>query len=254
MQQAKVLDGAEEFGLGQGPVGALLVHGFTGSPQSMRGLGEFLATRGIGVTGVRLPGHGTTWEDLNSRTSDEWVSAVDTAFDAMLSEHDEVFVIGLSFGVALALELAARNPQRVSGVVCLAGFIHTPDPRRYLAPLIRRLTRSVAGVGNDICDPDGREICYDRVPTSATVSMLRFIKKVRADLPKVTAPLLVIHSPNDHTAHPSNATMIHDRVSSTDKELVWLERSYHVITLDYEKDQVLERTYSFIKERAKSAV
>ena len=254
MQDLKILEGAEEFRLGQGPVGALLVHGFTGSPQSMRGLGEYLAERGIGVSGIRLPGHGTTWEDLNARTSDEWVAAVESEFERMEAEHDQVFVVALSFGVALTLEFAARNPGRAAGIVALAGFVHTPDPRRFFAPVIRRVVRSMPGAGNDICDPDSRELCYDRLPTGAAYTMLRFCKKARADLPKVVDPLLVIHSPHDHTAHPSNATLIHDKVSSTDKELVWLERSYHVITVDYEKDRVFELAHRFIAERATSAI
>ena len=253
MQDLKILEGAEEFKLGSGPVGVLLVHGYTGSPQSTRPVGEHLAAKGLGAVGVRLPGHGTTWEDLNTRTSEEWVEAMETEFRAMQGTFEEIFIVGLSFGVALMLEFAARNPGAAAGLVSLAGFLHTPDPRRYFTPLIKRIAKSVPGVGNDICDPDSRELCYDRVPTSSTHSMLRFVKKVRGDLSKVVDPILVIHSRNDHTAKPINATIIHDGVSSKDKQLVWLERSYHVITLDYEKDQVFERTYEFIKTRAKHA-
>ena len=254
MQDLKILEGAEEFELGHGPVGVLLVHGFTGSPQSMRPLGDYLAGTGLRVAGVRLPGHGTTWQDLNSRTSQEWVEAMELEFDKVAANHDEVFVVGLSFGVALMLEFAARNPGRASGLVSLAGFLHTPDPRRHLLPLISRITASMPGVANDICDPEGREIAYDRFPTRAARSMFTFLKKVRADLSKVSDPILVIHARNDHTAHPSNATMIHDGVSSTDKQLVWLDRSYHVITLDYDKDVVFERTDEFIKARTKHAL
>lgn len=262
MQEPQILDGAEEFRLGPAGgdggagsnVGALLVHGFTGSPQSMRGLGEYLAARDIGVYGVRLPGHGTTWQDLNGRSSDEWVQAVETEFEKMEKAFDQVFIVGLSFGVTLTLEFAARNPGRAAGLVALSGFMQTPDPRRFLSPVIKRVVKSMPGVANDISDPEGRELAYDRLPTVAANSMLRFCKRARTDLPKVTDPLLIVHSRNDHTAHPSNAKMFFERVSSEDKELVWLERSFHVITLDYEKDDVFERTHGFIKERAKSAI
>ena len=253
MQELKVLEGAEEFSLGQGPTGVLLVHGFTGSPDSMRPVGNYLAKRGLGCFGVRLPGHGTTWEDLGTRTSSEWVEAVELAYQKMKTEHDEVFVVGLSFGVALSLDLAARH-QDIPGLVSIAGFLLTKDPRRVLAPVLSKVLKSVPGVGNDICDPEGRELCYDKVPTAATYSMLRFVKNVRAALPEVTSPILIMHSHNDHTAHPDNAQLIHDKVSSTDKNLIWLDRSYHVLTLDHDRQEVYERTYEFIKARSRVAL
>lgn len=80
--------------------------------------------------------------------------------------------------------------------------------------------------------------------------MLKFTHDIRAALPKVRCPVLILHSRNDHTAIPANATEIEARISSEDKELVWYERSYHVLTLDYDKDDVSDRTYRFIKERA----
>lgn len=253
MQELKILEGAEEFSLGQGPTGALLVHGFTGSPHSMRPVGDYLSERGIGCFGIRLPGHGTTWEDLGTRRSSEWVEAVELAYQKMKTEHDEVFVVGLSFGVALSLDLAARDDD-VAGLVSIAGFVLSKDPRRFVAGAISRVLRSVPAVGNDICDPDSREVCYDKVPTAGALQVLRFTKSVREGLPDVTCPILLLHSRNDHTAHPSNAEFIHSRVSSTDKEIVWFDRSYHVLTLDYDRQEVCQRTYEFIKSRSRLAV
>ena len=254
MQELKILEGAEEFSFGSGRTGALLIHGFTGSPQSMRPLGEYLGDKGFSVVGVRLPGHGTTWEDLNTRTAEEWVATVDEALDRMLETHDEVFLVGLSFGGTLTLDCAARRPDDIAGAVTLAGFVDTKDPRRFAAPVVRYLIKSLPGIGNDICDPDAKEICYDRLPTSASVAMLRFGKQTRSSLDKVRCPLLVIQSRNDHTVHPGNAEIIMDGVSSSDKQVVWLERSYHVITLDVDKDEVYAKTHEFIRERAQSGV
>ena len=251
MVEVKILEGAEEFKLGDGPVGALLIHGFTGSPQGMRGLGEYLAERGIAVVAPRLPGHGTTWQDLNNRKAHEWAEAVELGFHEIAAEREEVFLVALSFGASLAFDLAARYPSEVAGIVTMAGFMFSKDPRRFAAPVIKRLVRSIPGVGNDIADPEGREIAYERVPTAATHEMLRVLRKARVGLPSINQPLLVIHSRNDHTVHPSNAQYIYDTVASEDKELVWLERSYHVVTLDYEKEEIFERTYEFIKERAR---
>jgi carboxylesterase len=249
--EVRILEGAEEFKLGEGSVGALLIHGFTGSPQGLRALGEHLAARGIAVVGPRLPGHGTSWQDLNTRKGHEWAEAVELGFHEIAAECDEVFLVALSFGAALAFDLAARYPEEVAGIVTIAGMLFTKDPRRFASPIVKRLVRSIPGVGNDIADPDGKEIAYDRVPTAAAHEMLRFLRRARVGLPSIQCPVLVMHSHNDHTVHPSNAQYIHDTVASSDKNIVWLDRSYHVVTLDYDKDVVSERTYEFIKERAR---
>jgi carboxylesterase len=245
-----ILEGAEEFSFDGGSVGALLVHGFTGSPQGLRGLGEFLAERGLAVEGIRLPGHGTTWQDLNTRSSSEWVAAVEQGYSKLAQGRDKVFLVALSFGSALAIDFAARHPEKVSGLVSLAGMVLVKDPRRFLSGIIARLTPSIAGVGNDIADPAGREIAYDRLPTGAGHQMLQFIKRARQSLPQVRCPLLVMHSHNDHTVHPANANEIHDRAASTDKKLIWVDDSYHVITLDVERQKVYETTYEFIRDRS----
>lgn len=254
MSQIPVLEGCDSFTLGSGRVGVLLIHGYTGSPQGLRGLGEELSRRGLSVACPRLPGHGTTWQDLGARTSTEWVDTVEDAFEELSARVDEVFLVCLSFGAALGLDLAARHPDRVSGIVTMAGMVFTKDPRRHLAPLIAKIVKSIPGVGNDIADPEGKEIAYDRIPPKATLQMLAFIKRAKAALPEVKAPILVIHGRQDHTVHPSNAQYIYDNVGSDDKDLLWLDRSYHVITLDYEKDVVVDRTFRFIEERARDGI
>ncbi|MDP9223928.1 MAG: alpha/beta fold hydrolase [Actinomycetota bacterium] len=251
MHEVEVLDGAEAFALGEGPVAALLIHGFTGSPQGLRGLGAYLAARGIAVQAPRLPGHGTTWQDLDTCRTPEWTHTVEEAFSEISLERDQVFVVGLSFGAALALDLAARNPGRVCGIVTLAGMVGTRDPRRFAAPLIRVLTSSLPGTANDIADPTATEIAYDRLPTSATYLMLKFLRRARMGLAGVRSPILIMHSRNDHTVGPFNARLIYDNVSSEHKELVWLDRSYHVLTLDYDRDEVFERTFDFIERTSK---
>lgn len=254
MEEIRILEGAEEFSLGEGPVGALLVHGFTGSPQGMRDLAEYLSSRGIATAAPRLPGHGTTWQDLGTRRAGEWTDTVETAFFRLTAEKQDVFLIGLSFGAALCLDLAAKYPERVSGIVTLAGMVASRDPRRFLAPVIRRLVKTLPGVSNDIADTTMREIAYDRLPTSAAHEVLRFVKRARLGLTSIRCPILVVHSRNDHTVHPSNATLIYESVSSEDKELVWLAHSYHVITLDLDKQEVFERTYEFVRRRARTGL
>ncbi|MPZ69783.1 MAG: alpha/beta fold hydrolase [Actinobacteria bacterium] len=254
MKEPEVIEGAEEFAFGDGPTGALLVHGYTGSPQGMRGLGEYLAERGIAVVGPRLPGHGTTWQDLDTKTRDEWRRTVTEGYEQLAAGRDEIFIVALSFGAALSLDFIAHNPGKVKGLVTLAGMVDTNDPRRHFAPVIKRLTRSVAGVANDIADPEGHEIAYDRLPTRSTHEMLKVLTEVKEVLPQVDCSLLVMHGRNDHTVKPYNAEMIIEKVSSSDKELVWCENSFHVITLDKDRDEVFRRTHEFIKERSTHAV
>ncbi|MGH2737016.1 MAG: alpha/beta hydrolase [Actinomycetota bacterium] len=250
MAEAKILEGAEEFSFDGGPIGAVLIHGFTGSPQGLRGLGEYLAERDIAVEGIRLPGHGTTWEDLAIRRPHEWVAAVEAGYEKVAAGREKVFVVGLSFGVALAVDFLARNPEAGAGLVSLAGFVQTRDPRRFLAPVLRRMVKTLPGVGNDIADPDMREIVYDRIPTSATYFMLQFCKGACTCMDAIRCPVLVVHSHNDHTALPFNAEFIYNTVSSEDKELVWVDASHHVITLDVDRQEVFERTYDFIKQHS----
>ncbi len=254
MSQLQVLQGCEDFALGSGPVGALLVHGYTGSPQGMRSLGDFLAERGIACVGPRLPGHGTTWQDLQNRTADEWRDCVLTNYEKLRAECDEVFIVALSFGASLALELAASRSDEIGGIVTLGGMVFTKDPRRHLAPIIKRVIASLPGVGNDIADPTLKEIVYDRIPTRSTDQVLKHIRLAQLALPKIHTPILVMHGRNDHTVHPDNAEYIYDNVGSEDKEIVYLEKSYHVITLDFERDEVFARTFDFIKDRAKHAL
>lgn len=254
MSDPAVLEGADSFSLPGGRVGAVLVHGFTGSPQGMRALGEHLAAAGIAVEAPRLPGHGTTWQDLGSRTHEDWVAAVEDAYDRLAERCDEVFFVALSFGSALTVDFAARHPDAVAGIVLLSPFLLTKDPRRFLAPAIRFVIQSLPAVGNDIADPEMREIAYERVPTKAAYSVLQFIRKARRALPAVKCPALIIHARQDHTAHPDNAPMIQREIGSEDTELVWLERSYHVITVDLEREQVYAKTLEFIKERSRIGV
>lgn len=246
------IEGTEGYSLGSGPVGALFCHGFTSSPQNMRLLADHLADRGIAVRAPLLPGHGTSWQDLGTKTAEDWVAAIEDAFHQMSAECDEVFLVALSFGASLALDLAARYPERVAGIVTMAGFVASKDPRRFLTPVLSRVLTSIPGVGNDIADPELKEIVYDTVPTKAAAQLLKQLKRARMALPAVTSPILVMHGRKDHTVPASNAQLIYDTVGSIDKELVWLERSYHVVTLDYDRQEVFDRTLRFITERSEA--
>lgn len=254
MSRIDVIEGCEDFTLGDGRTGALVLHGFTSSPQVVRPLGERLADAGLRVVGPRLPGHGTTWQDCNRYGHADWAEAVGTAFEKLRAETEHTFVVGFSFGAALALDLAARKGDEVAGIVAIAPFLFTKDPRRFLAPAMAIATRSIPGVGNDIAHPTNREVVYERFPSRSGYKMMRFARRAKSALPRVSQPILIMHSRTDNTAPPDNSRYIHDNVSSRDKELVWYDRSRHVLPLDNDADDVAERTIDFIQQRARSAV
>jgi carboxylesterase len=211
----------------------------------MRPLGEFLAGAGVMVAGPLLPGHGTTeWNDLATATVDAWTATADAGLDA-LAPCETVTVVGLSMGACLALELAARRPDRVRTVVLVNPYVR--DPRLNLAGGLRLFVRSVKGVGNDIKKPGQDEVCNERVPVRTLVQVRRLHQVVLGALPSVTQPLLVLRSDEDHTVDASSVKLIMARVGSERKELLRLTNSFHVATLDYDADVINERTLAFVR-------
>jgi carboxylesterase len=240
-----VVPGAEEFHLDGGPIGALLVHGFTGCPASMRPLGKFLAQNGLAVSCPRLPGHGTTWEDLAGTTWQDWEREAEAALDELAGRASSVVAVGLSMGGGLALHLAVKHPGKLRGVVGINPAIR--DPRLAAAPVVRLFVRSLKGLGNDIKRPGQDELPYDRVPVRVLPSLRKLFRTVDRDLPELTLPLLVFSSTEDHVVDPSNPRRVIARAASVQKELVPLTNSYHVATLDYDAETVFQRTLEFAR-------
>lgn len=243
-----IMEGAEPWGAEGDETGVLFIHGFTGTPQSMRLWAKGVADQGRTVLLPRLPGHGTTPSDLQNTTAAEWLAEVEMSLAGLRERCDHVFLCALSFGGALALDLAARHRDDITGIVLVNPSIYTKDPRAKLKPILGRLPLLVKAVGNDVADPEMDELAYDRTPTKAAAQVLTFMDTARARLGSVTSPLLVFTSRQDHIVDPGNGPFVVDKVASKQKELVWLERSYHVATLDFDRDLIIDRTNSFIKE------
>ena len=227
-------------------VGVLLSHGFTGSPASMVGWGRYLAEQGYGVAVPRLPGHGTTWRELNRCTWADWYGEVERGLDKLLADCDQVVVGGLSMGGGLALRLAAERCRDVAGVIGVNPAVNTLRKDVLALPVLKRFVPSFPGITNDIKKPGVEENGYDRTPLRAAASMMAGWKKIRDDLPKVTAPLLLFRSAEDHVVDPSSAQIILSRVSSRDVTERILENSYHVATLDNDAQLIFEESSEFI--------
>jgi carboxylesterase len=242
-----VLAGAEPFTFDGGDVGVLLLHGFTGSPQGLRPWGEALRDAGVTVHCPLLPGHGTDWRDLAARRAGELVAASEQALDQLAGRCQQVVVGALSFGGALALHLAATRPGQVRGVVMVNPWLFTRDPRLLALPLVKLLVATAPGVGSDLADSEAKELAYAHVPLRTLASVRAFQRGVRAALPRVTQPLLCFVSRQDHVVDPANTELIATRAGSDDVRVVWLERSYHVATLDLERQSIFDGSVEFVR-------
>ncbi|GAA3034165.1 alpha/beta hydrolase [Streptomyces glomeratus] len=247
-----VLPGAEPYRHEGGEVGVLLCHGFTGSPQSLRPWAEYLAERGLTVSLPLLPGHGTRWEDMQLTGWHDWYAEVDRALRALRDRCTHVFVAGLSMGGALALRLAALHGDAVSGIVVVNPANKVHGLSAYALPVARHLVRTTKGIASDIAKEGSTELGYDRVPLHAAHSVRNFFRVVDGELPQVTQPLLLLHSPQDHVVPPADSARILSRVSSTDVREILLEQSYHVATLDHDADRIFEESLAFIGRLAPS--
>lgn len=246
------MPGAEPFGFegSDSETGVLMIHGFTGTPQGVRSWGEHLAAQGWTVLAPRLPGHGTSSADLAKTTGDDWAGEAEMALVGLQERCSSVFIAALSMGATIALDLASRFPETVAGVVGVNPSVYSDDPRQRFAPVLGRLPFSVKGIGSDIADPSQHELCYARIPLKAAAELLAYQKRVKERLKDVSAPLLLLTSRQDHVVPPGNTSFVAEHVSSTDVEVVWLERSYHVATLDYDAPVIFDRSVEFITKRA----
>ena len=242
-----MMTGAEPFSHDGSDVGVLLCHGFTSTPQSMRPWGEYLADRGFTVRAPLLPGHGTTWQEMNRTRWEDWYACVDAAFRELHETCERVVVGGLSMGGALALQLAQGHGPRISGLVLVNPAVKFDDPRTLLLPVLKHVVGSLAGVGNDIKKAGVTELAYTRTPLKAAHSQLTAWQSVVRDLPEVTQPVLLLRSPQDHVVPASSSALILSRISSLDVTEILLEDSYHVATIDNDAQRIFDESAKFIE-------
>lgn len=228
-------------------VGVLLSHGFTGQPTSMKPWGEDLGRRGYAVEVPRLPGHGTTWQDMNTTGWADWYGELSRVYADLSSRCDAVVVAGLSMGGALVLRLAADHADdgTLAGAIVVNPAVSTKRLDVKLLPVLKHLIPSFPGIAGDIKKPDVSEYGYDRTPLKAAHSMMQAWGPLRADLPRITAPLLYFRSTVDAVVDESTEPIIRAGVSG-EVTMVRLEDSYHVATLDNDLPLIEERSAEFI--------
>jgi carboxylesterase len=236
---------------GHGNAGAaravLLIHGFTGTPYEMRFLGEALAARGLRAVGPLLPGHGADAAALNRTTARDWLAAVERARAAVAP----VAIVGLSLGGLLALELARAHPELEA--LCVLGTpLWLPRTTVLLARTAARVARAVPKLGGSDIRDRGVKASFPSLaqfPLAALGSLIDFMPAVRARVPEITVPALVMHAERDHVAPFGCALELHDRLGAADKRFVALAQSFHIITVDVERDRVAREVGDFIMKR-----
>lgn len=227
-------------------IGVLLCHGFTGSPASMRPWAEHLVERGYAVEMPLLPGHGTTWQEMNKTGWADWYAEVTRCLAKLVAHNDDVVLAGLSMGGALMLRLAADHPEKVRGIVVVNPAVSTERKDVLALPMLKHVIGAFPGISDDIKKPGVTEHGYTKTPLRAADSMMTAWKSLRADLHRVTAPLLYFKSATDHVVDPSSQRIIVGSVGSTDLEVRMLADSYHVATLDNDAETIFAESAEFI--------
>ena len=247
-----VMPGAEPFTHVGGTTGALLCHGFTGSPQSLRPWAEYLAGAGLSVWLPRLPGHGTTWQDMAHTRWEDWYAEVDRAFGELRAHADEIFVLGLSMGGCLALRLAELRGSAISGLVIVNPSV-TADTRLFmLAPLLKFVMPSLKGITSDIKKDQVSELGYERIPVKAAATLPGLWRATRARLGDVTQPVLVYHSSVDHVVGPASLRVLREGLPEGHLEVRELRDSYHVATLDHDAPTIFAGSLEFVRTHGRA--
>lgn len=247
---APVLPGAEPWSAtGTETVGALCLHGFTGNPSSMRGVAEAFVAAGLHVELPRLPGHGTVVDDMIGARWDDWAAEAEAAYQRLAARVERVVVSGLSMGGTLSLRVAADHPE-VAGLVLV-----NPAAQPFPVELVEMVQGMIAegqelmpGIGSDIADPDAIESAYGGTPLRALLSFgVDGIEPVSQQYPSMTMPLLLFTSRNDHVIDPASSDFLAEHYGGP-VQRIFLDRSYHVATQDYDRDLIFAEAVTFAQK------
>lgn len=242
---------AEPFFFPGGKTACLLVHGFTGSPKEMRWMGEYLAGQGYTVLGIRLAGHATCPEDMMRTRWRDWLASVEDGWNILCTSSQRIFLMGLSMGGILSLVFASQFP--VTGVVTMSTPYALHDKRLAFA---RLLSVIIPHVDKDLPDwhnpeaPKGH-VEYPYNPTRSIAELSDLLSVMRTDLPKVTAPALLVHSHQDGAVPSENMIAIYEHLGSKDKQMIYVDNCGHVIPREPERMRVFQAVQAFVERVSK---
>jgi len=263
-----VTNTADTFKIAGGKVGVLLIHGLCGTPAEMRFVAMGLARQGYTVHSPQLAGHGGRTQDVEETSWQDWYRSAEEALGELRKECDTVIVGGLCLGSILGLHLAANHPEKVQGVALfsptlwingwampwytkffslvrsrsVARMMHFPDADSLgiKCPRVRTFVKAA------LESTDNNELGTTGVPGAMVLEHCRMVRAAKKILKRVTQPTLIMHSREDDYANLNNATYLQGEVGGN-VEMVTLNDSYHMITLDKERHVVVEKTHAFIQ-------
>lgn len=247
----------DEFFFPGAGVSALLIHGLTGTPYEMRYLGEQLAARGVRVRGVKVAGHAGLPEELGAVSYDNWYESVVNGLEELRQYGEPIVAVGLSMGAVLSARLAADQGESIAGIVLLAPAFFLPMSTTVVLKGLRAALGSFVDLiylfnpgYSGIHDAAARSIhpAPHLLALSAPMKLLDLSALVRPMLPRVTQPALVIHARRDKTCPMrKNMRYVMKHLGSVEKRAVELEESYHVITVDSEKERIVDEVTAFVE-------
>lgn len=227
-----------------GPAGALVLHGFTGNPGSMRGIADALVAAGFSVEMPLLPGHGTVVEDMIPTGFPDWLGAAEAAYQRLSARCEKVVIVGLSMGGALTAWLGGDHPE-AAGLVCINAIVSEPEGMRaFVEELLAGGTELMDGIGSDIAKEGVVESAYPETPVRPLLSMIDAASGLDERLGRITSPLLVINSPQDHVVPPVNSDILAERAAGP-VERISAENSFHVATMDHDKEMIEQAVVAF---------
>jgi carboxylesterase len=248
-----VVESGQPFLLEGNEVGVMLSHGFTGTTSSMKSLGEYLhRSEGWTVLCPRLSGHGETPEAMAATTAGDWIQSLEEGLEVLKSRCNDVLMAGLSMGGCLTLYLAAMHSDAFKAIAPINACLYFDAPDFAALAFDRKAPAATRGFGSDVKDPATKEMAYSVVPTPCIQQIYGLMAVTRDLLPRVTAPTLVLASSEDHVVPPENSAEILRRIGSVRREMLVLKNSFHVATIDHDKDLINESIRRFFRDALSS--
>jgi carboxylesterase len=239
---------AAPFSAEGGPVGVLVLHGFTGSPRTVRPWAEYLAQAGLTVRAPLLAGHGGDWRDLARTGWTDWYASAERAFTELHARCEQVFVAGISMGGCLAFRLAETRRDQVSGLTVVNPSLAGDSPLIPLSPVLKYVIRAITSIGGDIKKPDAQEGALKKTPVASVSTLPKMWKTTAAELASVTQPVLVYRSTVDHVVGPASMKVLTAALPNAEVRL--LANSYHVATLDNDAPEIFDGSLAFIQKHS----
>ncbi len=228
-----------------GPVGIILIHGFTATVREVRLLADRLKEEGFTIGGPLLPGHYTQPTDLNKVHWQDWIAAGEAMYQKMATQCQSVIVGGESTGALVALYLASRHPE-ITGILTYAPALRI-NLKLFELFLLRLLAPFVPYVSKGSLDSSSQWQGYPVNPLKGTLQLLKLQHEIIERLPGIRQPILIVQGRLDTTVHPSVPDTIESQIGSAVKEKYWMDHSAHCVLLDQEIDEVTQLTLRFIR-------